>query len=164
MADFPDRTPNVLGSQSRKRAEHMTMRMKLAVVIAIAGGMVTASSAQDLTVHVVTNSASPKPMAGVAVQLFPQPMMPGKRKVIFEKSDQRGLVVFHNIDLRTLAWSVSIYNLATVGTDPVVILCRPENAQSQYARPTVTSLPADITIHVRKRGLGERLEYLFRGP
>ena len=98
------------------------------------------------------------------MQLFPQPAMPGRREVVTQRSDEHGLVVFHNIDLRTVAWSVSIYNLATAGTDPVVVLCRPENAQSQGVRPTITALPAEITMHVRRRGFGERLEYIFRDP
>jgi hypothetical protein len=120
--------------------------------------------AQDLTVHVVTDSSHPKSVAGIAVQLFPQPSMPGSRKVIIEKSDSSGKVVFHNIDLTSIAWSVGIYNLVTMSTDHTLILCRPENASSQGVRPTITSLPADVTLHIRRRGFGERLQYLFVGP
>jgi hypothetical protein len=30
--------------------------------------------------------------------------------------------------------------------------------------PIVTALPADVTFHVRKRGIGEILDFIFRGP
>jgi hypothetical protein len=30
--------------------------------------------------------------------------------------------------------------------------------------PIITALPAEVTFHVRKRGLGERLDFLFREP
>ncbi len=145
--------------------QNMVSTAKIALAILIAGLVTSALWAQDLTVHVVSDSAHSKPMAGVAVQLFPQPAMPEKRGVISQKSDAHGIVVFRNIDLRTIAWSVSIYNLGTTGTDPVIVLCKPENAQSQGGvRPTITSLPAEVTIHVRRRGFGERLQYLFVGP
>ena len=94
--------------------------------------------------------------------------MSGSRKVITQKSDSNGVVVFHNIDLTSIAWSVGIYNLGTTATDPVVILCKPENERSQGflkgLQPTITSLPAEITLHIRRRGFGEQMEYLFRGP
>jgi hypothetical protein len=70
--------------------------------------------------------------------------MPGRRRVIKQQSDSNGVVVFHDIDLSSIAWSVGIYNMGTTATDPVVILCRPENASSQGVRPTVTSLPARL--------------------
>ncbi len=121
--------------------------------------------AQDLTVHVIADAPNHKPLSGVAVQLFPQPAMSGRRRVITQKSDSNGVVVFRNTDLTSIAWSVGIYNLGDLATDLVVILCRPTNSSSQGGvRPTITSLPAEITIHVRKRSFSERLEYLFRGP
>jgi len=82
------------------------------------------------------------------------------------------MVVFRNIDLTSIAWSVGIYNLGTMnlGTmaDRVVILCRPENASSQGFRrgfqPDITSLPAEITLYARRPSLGEQMQYLFLGP
>ncbi len=118
---------------------------------------------QDLTVNVVTDQSSHKPVSGVAVQLFPQPAMSGRRKVITQKSDSNGVAVFHDVDLTSIAWSVGISNLASQA-DQVFTLCRPENASSQHVQPTITSLPAEITLHVRKRGFGEILQYLFLGP
>lgn len=64
---------------------NMIGTVKIAFAVVIAGVMIAPSSAQELTVHVVTDSATPKPMAGVAVQLFPQPAMPSRRKVITSK-------------------------------------------------------------------------------
>lgn len=122
--------------------------------------------AQDLTVHVLT-ATDPKPASGIAVQLFPQPFMSGSRKIINQKSDSKGIVVFHDIDLTSIAWMVSIYNWGTVATDPAAILCAPENASAQAIRGrpiTVTSLPAEITIHVRKRTASETLRRLFVIP
>jgi hypothetical protein len=139
-----------------------------ALAISLSLGMEPVCWAQDLTIHVVIDSSHPKSISGVAVQLFPQPFMSGSRKVITQKSDSNGVVVFHNIDLTSIAWSVGIYNLGTTATDPVVILCKPENERSQGflkgLQPTITSLPAEITLHIRRRGFGEQMEYLFRGP
>lgn len=91
--------------------------------------------------------------------------MSGRRKVMTRKSDSSGLVVFHNIDLSRIAWSVSISNLSTTSTDPTIVLCKPENAAAQGGvRPTITSLPAEVTIHTRNRGLGEMFQYLFVIP
>lgn len=138
--------------------------MRIVIAVALAGAVSTGNStAQDLVVHVVTNTAAPKPMPGVSVQLFPQPSMPGRRKIISERSNANGVVVFHDIDLSKIAWSVSVWNIGTAATDPV-ILCKPENAQAQGVRPSITSLPAQITLHVRRRGFREQLAYLFLGP
>jgi hypothetical protein len=130
-------------------------------------GLQLVCCAQDLTVHVVTDSPSHKPLSGIRVQLFPQPAMSGRRKVISQKSDSNGVVVFHNIDLTSIAWSVSIYNFLSETTDQVVILCWPENASSQglskHVGSTITSLPAEVTLHVRTRGFGEEIKYLFVG-
>lgn len=146
----------------------MVRRLMEALAISLLMGMGLVCWAQDLTVHVVTDSSHPKPVSGVAVQLFPQPFMSGNRKVITQKSDSNGVAVFHNIDLTSIAWSVGIYNLGTTATDPAVILCRPENESSQGflkgLQPTIKSLPVEITIHIRKRGFGERFQYLFLGP
>ena len=142
----------------------MIRHLKRLAGLSLVFGTFLSCLAQDLTVHVVTDSSRPKSVSGIAVQLFPEPAMPGRRKVISEKSDSDGVVVFHNIDLSSIAWSVSIFNLGTTATDPVVILCKPENATAQQVRPTISALPAEITIHIRKRGFGEQMEYIFRGP
>jgi hypothetical protein len=145
--------------------DFMSKSLKGIVGITIMVGVQVFCVAQDLTVHVVTDSSHPKPIRGVAVQLFPGPAMPGRRRVVEQKSDSNGVVIFRNVDLSSIAWSVSVFNLGTTAIDPVVILCRPENASTQGGvRPTITSLPAEITLHVRKRGLGERLQYMFVGP
>lgn len=122
--------------------------------------------AQNLTVHVVTATLPSKPASGIAVQLFPQPFMSGRRKIISQKSDSNGIVVFRGIDLTSIAWSISIYNQMTVATDPVIILCKPENATSQGVRGTisVTSLPAEITLHFRRRSFGEQIQRMFVIP
>jgi len=117
---------------------------------------------------VVAANSTPRTVSGIAVQLFPQPAMSGRRKVISQKSDSNGVVVFRNIDLTSIAWSVGIYNLSSQATEPDVIICRPENASSQglsfgYLGRTITSLPAEITLHIRKRGFGEQIKYLFVG-
>ena len=117
----------------------MAKRLRSIVGMTLILGIQMVCVAQDLTVHVVTDSSHSKPVSGVSVQLFPQPAMRGRRKVIDQKCDSNGVVVFHNIDLSSVAWSVSIYNLGTTATDPVVILCRSENASSQGIRQTVTN-------------------------
>jgi hypothetical protein len=130
--------------------------------------MELASLAQDLTVHVVTETLPPKPASGISVQLFPQPAMSGKRKVISQRSDAVGTVVFRDIDLTKIAWSVSIYNLTTQAVGLDVILCRSENAAAQgleyFHGPMITYLPAEITVRIRRRGFPEMLQYLFAGP
>jgi hypothetical protein len=146
----------------------MTNRAKSIVGITLAITIQVALAAQNLTVHVVTDSSNPKPASGISVQLFPQPRMSGSRRLIREKSDKSGTVVFQNIDLTSIAWVVGIDNLGTVATDPAVILCRPENLFSQgFPRdfvPAITSLPAEITFHIRKRGFKEQMQYLFVIP
>jgi hypothetical protein len=66
----------------------LVWNVEFVFAIAIAGVVTAGSPAQNLTVHVVTDSATPKPTAGVAVQLLPQPAMPGRPKVIAQKSDE----------------------------------------------------------------------------
>ena len=140
----------------------MRNRLVLLVFVSLCLGR---CQSQDLTVHVVTDSSHPKPVKGISVQLFPEPAMPGSRKVISRKSDSNGTVVFPNVDLTRVAWSVSTYNLSTTSTEDTVILCKPENAAARGGiRPTITSLPAEVTLHIRKRGLGEMFQYLFVGP
>jgi hypothetical protein len=146
--------------------------MKSLLLLCLLASVVGLCSAQDLTVHVLSDSSHPKPVAGVAVQLFPDPFMSGKRKVIEQKSDSHGIAVFHNIDLSSVPWSVSIYNLVYTSIDRVTILANPTLAERLKAErsidsvltPLVTSLPAEITIYVRKRSFGESLQYLFMGP
>jgi hypothetical protein len=94
--------------------------------------------------------------------------MSGRHKLITQKSDSNGIAVFHGIDLSSIAWSVSIQNGWTVATDPAVILCKPENASAQglarFFTISITSLPAEITIHFRKRSFGEQMQRLLVIP
>jgi hypothetical protein len=78
--------------------------------------------------------------------------MPGRRKVTEQKSDRNGIAIFRNIDLTQVPWSVSIYNLTTTSVDNVKIIASPEIAARQHIRPDVASLPAEITIYIRKLG------------
>ncbi len=127
----------------------------------------TTLPAQVLTVHVVSDKRVSAPLAHVVVRPVEFTQC-GRPRSIAERSDDNGIAVFHNVDLNFQSWQVAIWNVGTASDDPSVTLASPENAallrKQIVSDPIITALSAEITIHVRKRGLGERLDFMFRGP
>ena len=142
--------------------------MKFFLLLTAIACLSTTLPAQDLTVRVVSDNRVSKPLAHVVVQLVELTQSSGRRRSIAQRSDNKGIAVFHNVDLNLQSWQLVICNVGTASDDPGVTLASPENAvslgQQIVSDPIITALPAEVTIHVRKRGFGERLDFLFRGP
>jgi hypothetical protein len=119
--------------------------------------------AQDITVHVV-EAATQQPINGMDLVLKSGCMHSVRPKLLQQKTDSAATSIFHNISLSGPESCVSVDSNSFASLDLPFIFASPEEAQNlgKSLNKVQTTLPAEITIHVRHRTFSERLHYIFR--
>jgi hypothetical protein len=119
--------------------------------------------AEDITVHVV-ETATLKPIAGTDIVLKSGCMHSVRPKVQQQKTDSAGTTIFHDVSLSGLESCVVVDSVSYASLDLPYIFASPQEAQNlgKSLNKVVTTLPAEVTFHVRHRTFSERLHYIFR--
>jgi hypothetical protein len=123
--------------------------------------------AQNITIHVI-NDDTQRPVKGVTLNLRADCLNPKRPKALQQRTDASGKAVFNSVSLAGEPICIDLFSVAYEfvpykTTD--YVFASPEKAkQLRLQNSVLTSLPADVTYHVQKRPLGERLRFLFLGP
>jgi hypothetical protein len=122
---------------------------------------------QSLTVHTVSEQTG-RPISGVPVtirQNFLEPRRAKKGEVQTVNTDAEGKARFENLSLTKGGFSVSVFSMIYQGLGKQPVFFPPEEASSVgLSNPILTSLPAEVTIQVHRRSLGEMLQLIYPGP
>jgi hypothetical protein len=123
--------------------------------------------AQDITVHVV-ESGTLKPIPGIDLNLRIDCMNPKRPKAFQQRTDPAGVAVFRAVSLKTDPICIDLFSIAYRSLDLDAVFASPYDAErlksaDKMKNPIITSLPAEVTFHVRKRTLSEQLHFMFRG-
>jgi len=139
------------------------MRFLLALMLT----MPIAVFAQDVTVHVISDDTK-KPLKGIDIDLRVDCENPHRPKALEQKTDDSGITVFHSVSLGGEPVCIDLFSIAYEYAPlqlDYIFVSPDKAAQFQKSLNTIiTTLPSEVTFHVRKRGIGERLAFMFRGP
>ena len=124
----------------------------------------TPAFSQQLIVHVVDQN-SEQPMADATVWLHYGCMHSGRPRVVKEKTNAAGVAVFTSVSFRPLEFCVQPDSdrYSSTGHLPYLFVA-PENASicPKCLNRMFTSLPNEITFHVRRLTAAQRFRNLFR--
>jgi hypothetical protein len=116
----------------------------------------------------VVNDDTKKPPKDIDIDLRVDCQNPHRPKALEQKTDVSGTAVFHSVSLAGEPICIDLFSIAYAYAPlqlDYVFVSPDKAAQFQKSlNPIITALPAEVTFHVRKRGLGERLDFMFRGP
>jgi hypothetical protein len=142
--------------------------MKLSI-FALIFAFVMNCYAQDITVHVIDDRTQ-KPLKGIALDLRTDCFNPKRPKASQQTTDASGTSVFHAVSLAGEPLCIDLFSVAFAYAPHNIdyVFASPERADQlktsdKLLNPIVTTLPADVTFHVQKRSLTDRLHFLFLG-
>jgi hypothetical protein len=120
------------------------------------------SRAQELTVHVI-NEASKQPVSNALVRLHygcTHSMRPIELK---QKTNAVGMAIFHAVTLTPYEFCV-FPDYAYASQEQPLLFASPREAENynKYAGKVFTTLPAEVSFHVRRLSVAERIRNLFR--
>jgi 5-hydroxyisourate hydrolase-like protein (transthyretin family) len=122
---------------------------------------------QSLIVHTVDEQTG-KPRSGVPVTIRENSLEPRgakKGEVQIVLTDVDGKAVFQNLSLKKGEFSVYVFSMSYQGLGKQPVFFPPDEAASaKLSNPTLTSLPAEVTIQVHKRTFGEMQQLIYPGP
>jgi hypothetical protein len=138
------------------------MNVKIIFWLALIVSCVYPSNAQDLTVHMIDRDTK-QPIGNALIRLHYgcwHSMRPVELK---QKTDAAGTAVFNSVTLSPLEFCV-FPDYAYASQEQTVVFTSPSEGQnySKYQGRIFTSLPTEITFHVRRLSFIERLRNLLR--
>jgi hypothetical protein len=118
--------------------------------------------AQDLTVHVI-DQHSKQPLANALVRLHYGCWHSMRQIEIKQKTNDAGIAIFHSVSLKPLEFCITPDSDA-YDTRELYVFASPEDAQNytKSLNTVFTTLPAEVTFHVRQRSFAERVRNIFR--
>jgi len=139
----------------------------VALLIGLGFAKPSACRAQDIKVDVVDSKTS-KPVADIRVALYRDCMGSKHSKAIEQRTDQAGASVFQGLSLADGPICIVLLTATYQPLDLDAMFASPDDAKRlnpdrKLLNPIVTSLPAEVTFHVRRRTIGEQLHFLFIG-
>lgn len=135
--------------------------MGIAVCCVLLSGCFMRIEAQDLTVRVLDQN-SQKPLASVLVRLHYGCWHSMRPVEVKERTNASGIAVFHSPSLKPLEFCV-FPDYAFASQEQPYVFTSPEEARgfSKYSGTVISSLPNEVTFHVRRLSLSERIRKLF---
>jgi hypothetical protein len=135
--------------------------MKLIFTLVLLSTLAVNCSAQDLTVHVIEQKTK-QPVANAMVRLHygcDHSMRPIELK---QKTDAAGIAIFHSVSLSPLEFCVFPDLDAYASQELPYVFTSPQSAgnSTKSLNKIFTTLPAEVTFHVRRRSFFERIRHL----
>ena len=125
--------------------------------------------AQDITVHVIDDKTK-RPVDGITLNLRTDCGNPKRPKALQQQTDASGSTVFRSVSLTKPPVCLDLFSITYTSLNLDYVFETPEQLkESGYSpvngvgNPVVTTFPADVTFHVQKRSLADRLRFLFVG-
>jgi len=121
---------------------------------------------QAITVHVI-NDETKKPVKDIYLNLRIDCENPHRPKSLQQKTDASGTAVFSSVSLAGEPVCVDLFSItyAYAPRQLDYVFVSPDKADQfkKSLNPIITTLPAEVTFHVVRRSLGQRLHFMFIG-